>query len=50
MLQVTRVTGCTILGGVDDIAWVGMVALFPAGAAVAVGGERTVLASTVVAA
>jgi hypothetical protein len=43
-------TGCTIMGGVDETAWVGVVALFPAGAAEAVEGERTVLASTVVAA
>ncbi len=48
-------TGCALLGGVDDTAWIGVVALFPAGAAevidaVAVGGERTVLASVEVAA
>ncbi len=41
-------TGCTILGGVDNTAWISVVALFPAGAAVAVEGERAVLASTVV--
>ncbi len=43
-------TGCTMLGGVGGTAWVGVVALFPARAAIAVEGERTVLASTVVAA
>ncbi len=48
-------TGCGLLGGVDDIAWTGVVALFPAGAAeviaaVAVEGERTVFASVEVAA
>jgi hypothetical protein len=40
-----------LLGGVDDTASrVGVVALLPAGAAVAVEGEQTVLAPTVVAA
>ncbi len=34
-------TGCAVLGGVDDTAWVGVVALLPAGAAVAIEGERT---------
>jgi hypothetical protein len=48
-------TGCILLGGVDDTAWIGVVALSPAGAAeamaaVAVEGEQAVLASTVVAA
>jgi hypothetical protein len=46
-------TGCgvPVLGGVDDTAsGVGVVALLPAGAAVAVRGEQTVLAPTVVAA
>jgi hypothetical protein len=43
-------TGCAMLDGVDDTAWVGVVALFLAGAAVAVEGEWTLLASTVVAA
>jgi hypothetical protein len=43
-----EVTRCAILGGVDDTAWIGVVGLFPAGAAVAVEGEQTVLASAVV--
>ncbi len=48
-------TGCALLGGVDDTAWTGVVALFPAGAAevidaVAMGGEQTVLVSVEVAA
>jgi hypothetical protein len=39
-----------ILGGEGDTAWDGVAALFSAGAAVAVEGERTAFASTVVAA
>ncbi len=48
-------TGGALLGGVDDTAWTGVVALFPAGAAedmaaVTVEGERTIFASVAVAA
>ncbi len=48
-------SGCALLGGVDDTASTGVVALFPAGAAeviaaVAVEGERTIFASVEVAA
>ncbi len=52
MLQATRKKAPAVqfLAGVDDTAWVGVVALFPAGTAVAVEGERTVPASTVMAA
>ncbi len=43
-------TGCTMFGGVGGTAKVDVVGLFPARAAVAVEGKRTVFASTVVAA
>ncbi len=48
-------SGCALLGGVDDTALTGVVALFPAGAAeviaaVAMEGERTVFVSVELAA